>query len=1231
MPRPERPLDDLAGPVSEFAAGLRTLREKAGSPAYRTLARRANFSAATLAAAASGRRLPTLPVTVAYVQACGGDVQDWTARWRAITARAPVPVPAGGGAGGRSPYVGLAPFQPQDAELFFGRRALVDDLLRRVSQRRLVVVFGPSGAGKSSVVRAGLIPAVRNAGGGAAEPGPTILLMPGRRPLTELTVRLAALARVPAGALLDDLSANPAHAGLVVRQALSSRPPGAELLLVVDQFEAVFATAVDRAERDGFVAVLVALVRDDGGRTRVVLVSRADHYPRFVDHPDLLAAMTDNHLLVGGMTPAELREAVVRPAEHVGARVEGALVSAIVAEAAGRPGVLPLASHALLQAWQRRRGTTVTLAGYEAAGGVGGAVAATAESVYRAFDDEQRRTARRLLLRMVDVDDQEVVKRRRMPRPEISSGGPVIERLVDARLLTTDRDGVELAHEALISAWPRLRNWVEEDRNGLRIQRRLADAVAGWESLGRDEESLYRGTRLTVATEWARRQRVVLTPGEREFLEAGEHLRRREAGDARRRRLLAGTGLVLAVVLLAVLSVVALVQAGRAGAERDRATARQLAADARAQRGSDPEVAVLLAERAHELWPSAETESVLRQATADARIVTTFRDHRAPVARIAVSPDGGRVASADQAGKLFVWDMSGHTAALSRDAGNLVLAMAFTPDGTRLVIAETLPAGSAWLTVWDLRSGATTRILCRVRDTGALAVSPDGRLAAFGDHDQADVVDLGTHRVSAVLRGHTGTDLRSLAFAGPGRRVVAVDTNGSTVSWDLARPDRPVTAPAAAGEVFSSALSGDGRRVAATDGSRAWTAPAARPAERVTLPNEGATTRITISHDGRRAAGAFARTIRVWELADPAHPRILYNPGPVSALAFSPDGSRLVVAGSDAAVRVWDVGAGLTPVLDVAGATAPVAMNATGSVMAASRPGGGILVERAAGAAPVVLRGAPAHPGSLRISGNGRTVAATGAAAILVWDARAGGRPRSLRCPSARATIVQLSRDGRWAAAGCGEFHEVWVWDLNAPGDTPVTVPVIDFPFDFSPDGSMLAGIRPSDPFTVQVWLVRTSTVVFTAALPAQVTRLRFGPDSAGLVIQADDGSLRVYRLTGDDSPTVLAGQPSWARDIAVSPDGRLVAEVIDDQDIRLQNADGTGEPLVLERFGPPVAALGFAAAGGDLVTLHSDGTVRRLPCDVCGPVAAVAALARRRATRDLTPEERRRYLPERQ
>ncbi|BCJ55393.1 hypothetical protein Asp14428_68680 [Actinoplanes sp. NBRC 14428] len=542
MPRPERALSDNGDPLVQFAIGLRCLREKAGNPSYRSLAVLANFSAATLAAAASGRRLPTLQVTLAYVRACHGDVAEWESRWRAL-ARTDVAEP-GEPVAGTPPYAGLAPFEEDDAELFFGRTALVADLVRRVSRRRLVAVFGPSGVGKSSLVRAGLM---------AAMPRPAVLMVPGEHPLTDLALRLADLARVPAGALLDDLTGDPSHAGLVVRQALLGGT--SELLLVVDQFENAFSAGVPDGERAAFFAALIALSRA-GNRTRVVLAVRADHYPRFSEFPDLLAAMQDGQLLVGGMSPAELREAVVKPADRVGVRVEGALVSAIVAEVAGRPGALPLASHALLEAWRRRRGTTITLDGYEAAGGVDGAVAATAEGIYRDLDAGERLAVRRLLLRMVDLDDLSGVRGRRVPRSHVHAADP-IDRLVDARLLTTGHGSVELAHESLIRAWPRLRRWVEEDRATLRAHRRLADSAAVWQELGYDRGSLYRGSQLAQTRRWTASPswRSALTPLERRFVDESiaheaveaERLRRRRS----RRRLLSSalTGLLALVTL----------------------------------------------------------------------------------------------------------------------------------------------------------------------------------------------------------------------------------------------------------------------------------------------------------------------------------------------------------------------------------------------------------------------------------------------------------------------------------------------------------------------------------------------------------------------------------------------------------------------------------------------------------------------------------------------------------
>jgi hypothetical protein len=306
MPRPERALDANDGALTRFAVELRALREQAGGPGYRSLALRANYSAATLATAASGRRLPTLAVTLAYVAACGGDTEQWEARWRTLAGSATDE--QADQANGQAPYRGLAAFDTGDASLFFGRTQLVADLVGRLTERRFLAVFGPSGVGKSSVLRAGLVPAADRHGLPGGRSCRTVVLTPGPDPVAELAVRLAALSGVPAGALATDLAAEPRHAHLTVRQALVDHSPETDLLLVVDQFEEVFTLCPDYLRREVFIATLLATCQATDSRARVVLGIRADFYARCAEHPQLLAALVDAQILVGAMDGPQIRD-----------------------------------------------------------------------------------------------------------------------------------------------------------------------------------------------------------------------------------------------------------------------------------------------------------------------------------------------------------------------------------------------------------------------------------------------------------------------------------------------------------------------------------------------------------------------------------------------------------------------------------------------------------------------------------------------------------------------------------------------------------------------------------------------------------------------------------------------------------------------------------------------------------------------------------------------------------
>ncbi|MGM1062684.1 nSTAND1 domain-containing NTPase [Saccharothrix sp. Mg75] len=507
MPRPESPLDPDAGELQRFAHELRQVRARAGGPPYRVLARRAHFSAATLAKAADGTGLPSLAVTLAYVRACDGDVAGWEARWREVSARTE-PGPPVSAAPHRTddvpcPYPGPAPFGSADADLFAGRDGVLAELVAALDRHRLVALVGPSGCGKTSLLHAGLP---------------------------------AALGReVAVHALRPD----------------RERPPArGDVVLVVDGAE--FA-ALAPAEQARFADRVLAAVRAPEDRTRAVLVGSSGR--GWAGHPELArAARVD----VGPATVEELRAAVVHPAARSGCTVEGALVTQLVGEVAGQPGALALVALVMARTWPRRRGNALTLAGYRACGGLAGVLSDAAERWWADLPAGRCEAARAVLLRLVAAGGGAVC------RDEFDAE-PVLDELAAARLVVLDGDDVRPAHRSLPELWPRLREWVAVDREGLRVHRHLTDAARTWESLGRETDALYRGTRLVTARAWADGNGDRLNARERDFL------RHSTAPPRGRRRLVAA---LLAAALVGATAVAVSVRTGpgpvRGSADADR-------------------------------------------------------------------------------------------------------------------------------------------------------------------------------------------------------------------------------------------------------------------------------------------------------------------------------------------------------------------------------------------------------------------------------------------------------------------------------------------------------------------------------------------------------------------------------------------------------------------------------------------------------------------------------------
>ncbi|CAM5372054.1 HTH cro/C1-type domain-containing protein OS=Streptomyces canus OX=58343 GN=AQJ46_42610 PE=4 SV=1 [Streptomyces canus] len=1054
-------MDPLAGPVQRFAFELRKLRLEADGITYRSLAQRAGYSVTTLSQAAAGEQLPTLPVVLAYAGACGADLAEWEARWKAAVEES-----ADDGtrddAGALAPYRGLARFETGDSDLFFGRERLTTDLVDLLRRRRFAAVFGPSGSGKSSLLRAGLIPVLRRGQEPGPRPAAIRILTPGERPARS-------------------------HAPLLAPAIPRDGNAGADTVVIVDQFEEIFTLCHDATERARFIDLLLT-ARQPESRLRVLLAVRGDFYGRCAEHRELADALRDANLLTGAMSRTELRDAVVKPATAAGLTVERALTTRLVEEIADAPGGLPLLSHALLETLRRRRGKTLTMAGYEAAGCLDGAIAKTAEEIYGRFTEDQAAAARRVLLRMVAPGDGTPDTRRPVEREELGDTGrdetaQVVEALTGARLLTLDGDTVEIAHEALLTAWPRLYGWIEEDRERLRVHRDLTEAAHAWQELGREEGALYRGSRLAAAQEhFGGAAREDLTDLERAYLDAG----REHEQKGRRRSRLVLTAVTAALCLALVAAGLAVGQWRSAVAAQHLAQSRQLAAQSGALLDSDPDLAALLAVHAYRTSPTREATAALYAAAAlplRKRLVGGAE----PVDSLALSPDGHTVAANSRDGKVRIWSLPGgrlrHTFT-GYDSGEVA---AFSPDGGTLAVAFARGA-DGMIGLLDPVTGRKLRTIT-VPDGSVrgIAFSPDGRTVAAASVTTVRVWDVATGRKRRGFTGHPYPE--AVAFGPDGRTVAAAGLDGLVRVWDVATGR---TRAVGGGRI-------DGRAVA-------------------------------FSPDGRTYAVVRAGgSVQLREVATGIVRHTLKDvPVGMNELAFAPDGRTIAVPSPGDTVRLWDTASGAARATMTAGhhgrGTMKVALGADGRTLVTSNNGDpDVRVHRLPADLPqTTLPGsADTSIDDMVFSPDGHAVATVrqgpvGRGEVQLWDARTGDREASLA----------LDRD-------------------SAPGRKQPTFPVSRLAaVGFDPTGRALAA-RSVKKGVIEVRDVATGRLRLSRALGAGGTAV-FSPDGTRLAVVGRQGAVHVVNLSTGVRHT--AAQPG-SRWMAFTPDGRTLAAVGNEAD----------------------------------------------------------------------------------
>jgi WD40 repeat protein/serine/threonine protein kinase len=1175
----------------------------------------------------------------------------------------------------RNPYKGLRPFLEADAADFFGRERTSEQLIARMSEpgeaSRFLAVVGPSGGGKSSLVRAGLLPALRNGAVPGSDRWFVVEMFPGAYPFEELEAALLKLAVNPPASLMEQLERDEHGLLRAARRVLPA--DDSELLIVVDQFEELFTLVQDEARRARFMATLHAAVADPRSRVRVVITLRADFYDRplmYSGFGGLLAARTQ---AVSPLSAEELERAISAPGDRMGVSLEPRLVGEIVAEVLDRAGALPLLQYALTELFERRQGTVVPASAYREIGGVTGALARRAEALYDHLSPTGREAARQLFLRLVTVGEEGADgTRRRVLRAELGSlevDRNAMEAVIDAfgghRLLSFDRDPVtrgptvEVAHEALLREWSRLRGWIEGAREDVRMYRRLDAAAAEWVRSGEDPSFLPGGGRLIHFGAWAGTTDVALSDLERRYLDAGvarrdaeadeEEARKAREAELERRsmhrlRALVAVLTVLAVVA-SVLSVVAVGERGRArreagAAEREArvAAARELASAAVANLEVDPERSILLALQAVATTKEdgialPEAVEALHGAVQADRQILTLRDPS--TANVDWSPDGRVIATGGSAGgngrdDVILWDartgvrlltLKGHTA----DIGYV----AFSPDSSRLATM----ASDDLVIVWDARTG---KRLLDVPEEGimfsGLSFSPDGSRLVMSQSNASD-----TAGTVQVLDATTGASLQRINVDGGICQAPVYSPDGTLIAapgdhvsiYDATTGEETLRLDTSTCQVV---FSPDGTEVA-TGGAffggppMIWDARTGRLLE--TLRGfAGPEPPIDWSRDGTRiATGGNDGAARIWDATTGEQLLVLTgHAGVVAGVDFSPDGTKLLTGGGDGTARVWDITpASTAEALGAAESDAltSVAYSPDGSSLMTTglSPEGGWLWDGSSGER---IRSIPHAWFDSAFSGDGSTIATRGDT-LAIMDPSSGAVLRTLHPDGRNLNGIAYASGAPLVVAGVDNGSgagTVRLWDASSGKlirtfGEPSPVGMQDAAI--SPDGRVVAGL--SWFAMLRVWDVSGQELFRVQASLGEGRSLAFSPDGTMLATSGGDGAV-LWSIPSGKRIASLPGAGSTGV-VAFSPDGKLVATGGDDGAARIWDV-GTGRlALTLTGHTDAISGVAFSPDGTRLATVGQDGTLRVYVL----PLSQLVMIARIRLTRGFTQAECLQYL----
>ncbi|MFN8413443.1 MAG: PQQ-binding-like beta-propeller repeat protein [Anaerolineales bacterium] len=1112
---------------------------------------------------------------------------------------------------GRCPYKGLDVFEEEDAELFFGREKLVDDLVSRVKDSRTVFVTGPSGSGKSSLVRAGLIHALKQGAVKGSDRWLYATMKPGRDPIGELGRVVSSLAsstnpedEIRAKAMKDE-TIFARWSEIVLREGRDKR-----LILFIDQFEEVFTQINNEEERVAFLNLLTHAATVENGRVIILFSMRSDFVSNCATYPQLNAILNQQFVQIGAMQPEELVSAIAQPALRVGLRIDPDLIAQIINEMKGEPGALPLMQFALkdlFDSQQEKSGVpALILNDYLQRGGIHKALERHADDSFAKLSKNEQELARSIFSGLIEIGRGTQDTKRTALFDELVPSNTkaaevesIVQKLADARLITTDevagKDTVTISHEKLIDAWPWLKKLVNENRDVIALQNQIAGDAKEWEERKRDASYLYSGGRLAATQE--KIKDLTLSKVAQEFVKAGKTRQQRN------RQILMGTiGTVITLLMIAVLvfsqqsntnaklaqqsaDVANTAQAAQATSQANAdeaqkqaniAIARQLASQAQSievSNSSKQILSTLLSITSMNLFPTNEGSYFLMNKNDEALPVFYLSNY----ADIAFSKNSKFVVVGGQDKTIRVLDLVTGKEISSTTYDENLISVNFSSD-SNYIISKT---SNGTVHVWMINNGE--KDVYTEKNVTSIAISNDSKYMVVGNQDKTIRV-LETNSGKEIFHLKHAVMISSVAIDTDGKFIAAGGNDGSVCIWEFLIEREIACKSPTYYQVQSLSFSPSGNYVISLDeGGNQFYWNTTGEKEIIQLYNNFA-----FSFDDKYLAIIDGNTVRITALTTGVEITSMKHNGDINSVSFSSDSKHIASGSNDGTVRYWEsfTGKEISRMTYIQPVTS-VDISPDGKYVISGNMDGTARIWDAESGKEIARMSHESPTNYVAFNPDGNYVISESLNSAVIWRP-AKGVEISNFLHNNKVRSVAFSPDGKYVLSG-SEDSTASIWEttngkerLHIHLDTPV------YAAAFSRNGKFVA-IGGS--FKVLIYQFANGKEVFNRATDGDVYSVAFSNDSKYVAFVENGSTILIMEADSGKVTSTIQIKSDLVTSVAFSPNGKYLASGNDDT-ATIWDITTSKEILHMDH-NDLVTSVDFSPDGKYLVSGSYDTTVR--------------------------------------